>query len=1091
MSDPTQDFMATRAAAGGADDAFMRQLASGGVAPSSPPASAPAGGAAQSAGPAAPVSPGTPSAPAPAGDASFGVRMENAVLQRLHEQQTRQLPSAGGFFTQDLENAWNALKTDVQKSKLPMAGDDTLMGLAGNSFARFVQSGKTIRDAAGLALSPIAGAFDEATGAAAKGAAAVTGMSAGQWKDLLDQAVGGLGNEGELGKLAEAEKAASVAKDIPAGNTAGTKGAAAAEPETEAGRAQAAAAPAQAAKSQRAFDLAGEEPGAALKVTPEVRQQAADFFAGKRDNPIAVHLDALADPDTRVQAIADIAKVIPKEAVKAIDVTEMGAYSMNVSPNEIIEQIRPKFPSDEAWAAANMAINSASDVFHELSVKAMTTGAPEDFEAATRAFAQLNDFVGGVRDAKTDWGRAGRIQQEAVKSRSDWTKSIQDAIADVGPDNVEQVIKRVATLDDPAKASPFVSSLRWMTSRDAMLYGYYNLLLSHAVVVKKIATDVGLALYNVPVRYAAEKLSAGVKNGVAPGEAVALLNGYLGSMSDAIRAAGKGLKAGQSQFVGDAQSLFDGHLLERSKALQAGTSDVHSEAIEKSPTLSWLELARMALPTSAMAAADDFGKLASYRSELHALAYREGMQKGLAGDALAQHIGDRLNNVLPDHHAQARDYALRNTLTEPLEGVARKIQEAADGTNIPIWKTGISIPLGRLILPFTKVPVNSLRYAYRNSPLPLVAPSAAYRAELAAGGARRAMAQAQVGIGTAVSMIVGALAIGGTIDGAGPSSPDLQAAWRRAGHTPYTIRIGNENARYDRVEPMGSLVSIIADTHEAMKYMSEGDADAAATSLVFGIGHAMINKTYMQGLADFLEAVHSPDRSAKGYAADLVSSMAMPGEAAMVARGLDPFIRAHRGLLEAIEARTPGVSTTLPPSRNLWGDAIPRESLFGPYDLPGRAISPVTLSGDNPQPIDKWIWDHRDDFPNGAEGRIGLEPPGQLFSGKGGKVRLTTEQLDRLKVLAGNGWKDPQTGLGARDALNALVQGEYPNRATQERFNRASNAKRAVMVANMWREYREGAKDALYREDQKLQSDLGTAVSARQQLLQAMPQPGG
>lgn len=1105
MSEPNQDFMATRSSAGAANDQFMRALASGtataatGGAPLGSSGGQPAGdGAAAQSGRSGAVSQTAATetaspAGAPDTSLSLGVRMQNAIAtwmkasaQRAHDFMFAKPEDRDQTFGDAIAKGVVGIPAEIGKEFVddiqqgrrdlfPQNIDEVKEAL-NNPFGVIP---KPLVDAVSAAFSPISGTLTSLAGRPIEEATGVKRELAGQILSMFSP--GGLLKSGKLGKLMDARLTRV------AGPVSEEEAAAGAAASPFSAKEKAAPAP----PAGRVFDIAGEEPGNVIKITPELRAKAADFFAGKRDNPIAVHLDALANPDTRVQAIADIAKVIPKDEVKPIDVTEMGAYSMNVSPQEIIEQIKPKFPSDEAWAAANMAINSAADVFHQASVKAMASGAPEDLEAATRSFAQMNEFVGAVRDAKTDWGRAGRIQQEAAKVRSDWTEQIQQAIADVGPDNVEQVIKRVANLDQPAKVSPFMSAMRWMTSREGILYGYYNALLSHAVVVKKIATDVGLALYNVPVRYAAEKLSAGVKSGVAPGEAVALLNGYMGSMSDAIRAAGKGLKAGTSTFLGDSQSLMDGKLLDRAKELQAGTSDAHSDAVASSPTQSALEYMRMFLPTSAMAAADDFGKMAAYRSELHALAYREGLQKGLGDDALAQHIGDRLNNVLPDHHYQAVNYALRNTLTEPLEGVAKHIQDAMDGLNIPIWKTGVSIPLGKLILPFTKVPVNALRYAYRNSPLPLVTPSAAYRAELAAGGARRALAQAQVGIGTAASMIVGALAINGTIDGAGPSSPDLQAAWRRAGHTPYTIRVGNENVRYDRVEPMGSLISIIADTHEAMKFMSDGDGEAAASSLVFGIGHAMVNKTYMQSLADFLEAVHSPDRSSKGYAADILASMAMPGDAAMLARGLDPFIRAHRGLLEDITSRTPGLSATLPPVRNLWGDAIERESLFGRYDVAGKALSPVTLAGDNPQPIDKWIWEHRADFPNGAEGRIGLEPPGQIFAGEQTRVRLSDQQLDRLKVLSGNGWKDPQTGLGARDALNALVQGEYPNRNVQERFNRAGNAKRAVMIANMWREYRENAKDALYRSDPKLQSDLGEAASARRQLLEAMPEPGG
>jgi hypothetical protein len=87
---------------------------------------------------------------------------------------------------------------------------------------------------------------------------------------------------------------------------------------------------------------------------------------------------------------------------------------------------------------------------------------------------------------------------------------------------------------------------------------------------------------------------------------------------------------------------------------------------------------------------------------------------------------------------------------------------------------------------------------------------------------------------------------------------------------------------------------------------------------------------------------------------------------------------------------------------------------------------------DNAQPIDKWIWDNRGAFPDADNGRLGLSRPGQVQSFDVGpvsaQVKLTDRQLDRLRELTGNELKDPSTGLGARDALNALVEGDYPRR---------------------------------------------------------------
>src|SRR5690348_6162595 len=117
-----------------------------------------------------------------------------------------------------------------------------------------------------------------------------------------------------------------------------------------------------------------------------------------------------------------------------------------------------------------------------------------------------------------------------------------------------------------------------------------------------------------------------------------------------------------------------------------------------------------------------------------------------------------------------------------------------------------------------------------------------------------------------------------------------------------------------------------------------------------------------------------------------------------------------------------------------------------------RMLSPVPLGRDMAtQPIDKWIYDNRMEFPHGASNQLGISPPGQVQSftvspNVSVQIQLEPEELDRLKVLAGNGLKDPRTGLGAKDFLNSLVEGKNPDTSTQDEWNDASAAERALMV---------------------------------------------
>jgi hypothetical protein len=256
----------------------------------------------------------------------------------------------------------------------------------------------------------------------------------------------------------------------------------------------------------------------------------------------------------------------------------------------------------------------------------------------------------------------------------------------------------------------------------------------------------------------------------------------------------------------------------------------------------------------------------------------------------------------------------------------------------------------------------------------------------------------------------------------------------------------------------------------------------------------MMSKTYMSGMSNFLDALHNPDRSGR-YTDNLLASFIMPGNAGMVDRAFDPWIRAHRGLLETIAARTPGFSAALPPVRNRWGDPIGRGDALmlpgvpDPGGAVSRALSPIHVGDGSGEPIDKWIWTNRDAFPQADDGRLGLSPfrkPEIAIEAGGTDVhlKLNNTQMDRLRVLAGNGIKD-ENGLGAKDSLNALVENRNPNADLQDDWNGASPQARALMVLRIWNASRKAAKMQILREFPDLQDSFAAQAQAQVQQSQS------
>lgn len=1131
MSSPglSNDFASTRARASAGDDAWMRQLA--GEAPAAQPERP------QGPSPSAPASPARPAAQPAAAKADpyaddpsqpFGLRFENWGLRAARNVQNMVMaPAASRDKTlgQAISEGLAGVPSEIGKEfvdSLHNFANDAMLPVNVQELKKRLQQGvgSPALDLVNAALSPLTGALTSAVGRP-------TEEQTGVRRELIGNVLSGVIPIGDVTKIPLLFKGAKAAE---AGAAAAKAAAGASEGTTVAGTAAKAAGNAaedlvtspagepgfktnpnkirqehdlevsqlesegarQAQAKPRVFDIAGQEPGAALKITPELRKGVADYLNGGRESPLHVTLDGLADPKTADDTILQLSKIIPKDGVKPVDMTRMGAYSLNLSAEDLMAQ-RTALPPDEVIMAKEMAVRDAGRQFHAAAQKAMATGAPEDIEKATRAYTIANNFIGNVREEMTGFARAMRIRQEAVGSGDLFDKQIRDMIESAGPDNIQEIIRKTANLDDPAKVSPFVSRLRWMTSRDGFLYGWYNSLLSNpAVIVKKITSDASIALGNLAVRGTAETLGRlGLNSGqVQAGETMALFHGYVGSMGDAFRAAGKALKSGQSQFIGNHNSLMDGSLLDRATKLANGAPEALPA---NAPTVHAIEYLRMAAPTSWIGAADDFAKMVNYRAELHALAFRDGMAKGLDGDALQSHISDAINNVQPDMHGKAVDAALRNTLSEPLEGIFKGMQDQiVDRFNMPVGWSGAKIPFGRIIMPFTKISANVMRMMYRSSPLPLAFPSDAFRADVLAGGARRDLAWAQVGLGTAATLVIGSMAMAGRITGEGPGAPELARQRRDAGIPSYSIKMP-DGKWYDlhRIAPLGDTYATIADTMELMRYAKDEDNAQLATSLALGVGHTMLSQPYLSGVADTLEAMNGSDRSGERWFQNLGASLAVPGIAMGTERATDPWMRSHRDLISTIASRTPGWAENMPPLRNRWGDPLTRAEGFPEIGGISRMLSPVGVKDpDAAEPIDRWIWTHRDAFPDGPDGKLGLNKPGATMTLGGAHLQLNDQQLDRRIVLAGNEAKDAN-GLGAKDALNALVTGQHPDELLQERFSRSTPERQAVMIGHLWGQYRKRADAQLLNEDANLRDTLRANADGRAALLRGPVLDGG
>lgn len=414
------------------------------------------------------------------------------------------------------------------------------------------------------------------------------------------------------------------------------------------------------------------------------------------------------------------------------------------------------------------------------------------------------------------------------------------------------------------------------------------------------------------------------------------------------------------------------------------------------------------LPGRFLTAEDEFFKAWNYGMELEAQAFRKATQSGKDGDELAAVYRDAVNNPSEEVHQVAYDHARYNTFTNDLESdFGKGLQRLAN-----------SHPLAKMILPFVRTPTNIIKYVGARTPLAAMHPK--IRADIMSGDPlRRDMALARISMGTMIIGSAAMMASAGMLTGGGPKRDDkgIKDALRRKGWQPYSLKIGDTYYSFSRTDPIGMFLGVVADIADVNRYGGESvETEEIIAGMTMAVAENLTSKTYLRGISDLLETVNSGSEKTWQRYINRMGATLFPATSlsAAAARAVDPVVRDTNSLMDKVRSRIPGLSSELPPLRNLWGEPIVLEG-----GAVANMISPVYTSTGKYSPVDDEIIENEMDI---------RMPPRTLGSGHFA-VEMTPEQYSRFAQITG-AEPHPETGLTLKEYLKELMGEEAYKDAT-------------------------------------------------------------
>jgi hypothetical protein len=338
-----------------------------------------------------------------------------------------------------------------------------------------------------------------------------------------------------------------------------------------------------------------------------------------------------------------------------------------------------------------------------------------------------------------------------------------------------------------------------------------------------------------------------------------------------------------------------------------------------------------------MKAVDEAMMVPGFMAELTGLAYRDGLTKGLSGDALWRHVENLMMD--PPYHLQQ----------DALEQGKKIVMQASaeDPRNAGFFiimgehlhRLAKAQPYLQFIVPWIKTPARIMDSQVEASVLAAASPRL-WR-QVMAGGAQGDIALGKIVLGVSVTAALYPLFASMQITGGGPEDPAQRKALEDLGWLPYSFKVGNHYVSYRNwADPVIGLVAGLATAAERARFARlETDIVKEIMTGVGAISEYMLEASYMEGFKRLFDATSTQARLIAYLGGVATGFMPYGGAQASVARMHDQTERARsrtkspgfgstgfvddlfNSVREDFAIRFPGIRDTLRPAR-YWDGAV-------------------------------------------------------------------------------------------------------------------------------------------------------------------------